>query len=145
MEKIRQNVMAIIIHENKLLLVKQRRANYWNFPKGGVKTGETQEIALEREILEETGLKNLKVLKKSKYSLYYDLPKDLQQETGFKGKHCSIFILVSDNGNVVIEDELSDYKWVKQEDFGKLLNYENLKQLADDLVQEIKEFGIIID
>ena len=50
---------AVIIDKNKLLLIRRKKAQkeYWVFPGGGLKEGETFEESTKREVLEETGLK----------------------------------------------------------------------------------------
>lgn len=56
-----QVVAAIIKKEGKFLITKrlssQSSANKWEFPGGKVEPNETHKSALEREILEEIGLK----------------------------------------------------------------------------------------
>jgi len=50
---------GIIIEDNKILLVKRNKEpnkGGWAIPGGSVKPGETLQRAVEREILEETGL-----------------------------------------------------------------------------------------
>lgn len=52
-------VGAVIIHQNKVLLVLRGKApakDKWAIPGGSVKLGETLKTAAEREVLEETGL-----------------------------------------------------------------------------------------
>lgn len=52
-------VGAVVLHENKILLVLRGQApseGVWAIPGGGVELGETLQAAAEREILEETGL-----------------------------------------------------------------------------------------
>src|SRR3989344_6093873 len=39
-----------------LYLLLRHTTDYWNFPKGNLEKGETDELAAKREILEETGL-----------------------------------------------------------------------------------------
>lgn len=55
----RINVRAIIPFENKLFLVKANRNNvdYYALPGGGLDNGENLKDALEREIIEEIGVK----------------------------------------------------------------------------------------
>lgn len=50
----RQAVRAIVIQNNKILMVHTNKGDY-KFPGGGVKKNETHEEALRREVTEETG------------------------------------------------------------------------------------------
>ena len=55
-------VVAAIIRKNAQILITKRPdkvhlANLWEFPGGKVEPGESLQIALEREILEELGIK----------------------------------------------------------------------------------------
>ncbi len=52
-------VGAVVIHQNKVLLVLRGQApakDRWAIPGGSVELGETLQTAAEREVLEETGL-----------------------------------------------------------------------------------------
>ncbi|MFA5069998.1 MAG: NUDIX domain-containing protein [Patescibacteria group bacterium] len=53
-----KHVKAIIIENNKILLLKRNREGriYWVFPGGQVESGETDEQALKREVKEEVGV-----------------------------------------------------------------------------------------
>lgn len=58
--KHRISVGAVVIHDNKILMVNHRRANrydFWVAPGGGVQGAETLEEAVIREVKEETGVK----------------------------------------------------------------------------------------
>ncbi len=53
-------VGAVVIHQNKVLLVLRGKApakGLWAIPGGSIELGETLQAAAEREILEETGLR----------------------------------------------------------------------------------------
>jgi 8-oxo-dGTP pyrophosphatase MutT (NUDIX family) len=50
----REAVRAVVLHDNKLLMVRTNAGSY-SFPGGGVEPGESHEDALRREVREETG------------------------------------------------------------------------------------------
>lgn len=55
----RAAVGAVVIHENRVLLVQRGRPpakGDWAIPGGSVRLGETLQAAAEREVLEETGV-----------------------------------------------------------------------------------------
>ena len=52
-------VGAIIVESDRVLLVERGKApleGWWSLPGGAVETGETLEVGIRREVLEETGL-----------------------------------------------------------------------------------------
>ncbi len=55
---IQRRVRAVIIKDGSVVLIKRVKPEevYWVFPGGGVEEDETSEMALKREVLEETGL-----------------------------------------------------------------------------------------
>ncbi|MCH7323904.1 NUDIX hydrolase [Solibacillus sp. MA9] len=55
--KIWNGASAIIIKENKVLMVRGKDTNSWGVPSGGVEQGESAWQACIREIWEETGYK----------------------------------------------------------------------------------------
>jgi 8-oxo-dGTP pyrophosphatase MutT (NUDIX family) len=55
----RKAARAIIFSDQKILMVYSTVNEDFKFPGGGVKTGESLTNALEREVLEETGMDNL--------------------------------------------------------------------------------------
>lgn len=53
---IRPSVYAIVLHDGKVLLLKSPESGKWMQPGGGIDKGETVEEALQREMLEESGI-----------------------------------------------------------------------------------------
>ena len=48
---------AVVIKENKVLMIRAKNKNSWGVPSGGIEVGETPQQACLRELWEETGFK----------------------------------------------------------------------------------------
>ena len=110
-------VNAIINNkEGKILLIKRKggiHSGKWAFPGGIIKKGETNEEALNREILEETGLKIKKILKK--IADYKYKRKNLEITKG-----TSYLVQVEKFEVTISTKEISSFKWVDLEEIKKL-------------------------
>ena len=73
--------MVIVNQEDQFFLGKRIGADAWQFPQGGIDEGETPEVALYRELFEETGLERDKVeiIDISKKWLVYHIPHVFQR------------------------------------------------------------------
>jgi 8-oxo-dGTP diphosphatase len=65
MDSDRQRVAAVIVRDDRVLMVRERGPDadgrhlgqeYWTLPGGGIQPGETPDQAVRREVLEEVGL-----------------------------------------------------------------------------------------
>ena len=73
----RPNVGIVICNaKNEVFWGKRIREHSWQFPQGGIKSGETPEQAMFRELEEEVGLQpnHVKILGRTKEWLRYDVP-----------------------------------------------------------------------
>jgi putative (di)nucleoside polyphosphate hydrolase len=61
---------------NEVFWGKRVREHSWQFPQGGIKSGETPEVAMYRELHEEVGLhpEHVKILGRTRDWLRYDVP-----------------------------------------------------------------------
>jgi putative (di)nucleoside polyphosphate hydrolase len=75
----RPGIVAVFLNDSRDLLVcKRKDSQEWQFPQGGVEEGETWEQTLYREVLEELGNNDFKVLGQSSCPIRYDFPPDMQ-------------------------------------------------------------------
>ena len=77
---LRIGVGIVVLNSDNKVFVGKRKDNpvdKWQMPQGGVDPGETLLQAMKRELIEETSIKNIEVLKELDYWLEYELPKDL--------------------------------------------------------------------
>ena len=119
---------GLITNQNNETLMIYRRGK-WDLPKGKIEKDEPIEIAAEREIEEETGVKNLKLLNKLKNTYHTYNEKGVEV---FKITHWFHFS-IDDNPVLIpqIEEEIIDIKWFSNDDLSAPLSntYESIKDL----------------
>ena len=109
-------VSAAIFRDGKILLVRRARSparGFYSLPGGRVEFGETLHAALHREVAEETALK-IEILDLATWR------EVLPGTTG--GGHYLIMSFAArwTSGEVVLNDELDDHKWLAPEALGEL-------------------------
>ncbi len=125
-------VGAVIFNsDNKLLLCKSHKwQNQYVIPGGHIESGEPMEVALKREIREETGLEIYDIrligIKESIYS-----------PTFYEKKHFIFldYLCKTATHEVRLNDEAEEYAWIDIDDMG---NYE-LGGFTKDLLMNIRE------
>ena len=114
-------------------------------PQGGVDAGESYISAMKRELFEETGIKNIEIIKEIKNIYQYELPDNLVGiiwKGKFRGQKQKWFItrfLGTDNEiNINTEHpEFINWKWIDPNLLPKVIvNFK--KDLYCDLLKEIK-------
>jgi len=132
---VRNEVQGVIFDQNRgklVLLVRKRdrrvRRLHWRLLKGGIDQGETKIEALEREILEETGLKNIMILDQvHNYEFIF---------RGMRHRVSSFLVRADSTEPVKLqESELSDYVWATPEDAKGLLFWHNEREALRKLGQ----------
>ena len=148
---LRVGVGAIVLNkENKIFVGKrtdQPHNNKWQMPQGGVNDGEDLISAVKRELDEETGIKNIKILKELDEWTEYELPHYLLGKI-WKGKYRGQkqkWLVMKFEGN---DDEINlgtdrpefiDWKWVKPENLPKII-VDFKKKLYERLLLKIRPF-----
>jgi 8-oxo-dGTP pyrophosphatase MutT (NUDIX family) len=132
-----KKVLAIIKSDqgNFLLLrtnPKHMQMDSWYVVTGSVKDNETDEVAVRREIQEETGLGIIDI-RLTSLILEYEWPKD-------SGKMCSekvFFVVVKEDKVKLSRWEHLEYKWLDKENFIKEIDWFDGKV---ELVKILKSF-----
>ena len=129
--KFRPNVAAVILNQrgDKTLMFHRvdGRRNGWQFPQGGVDAGETEEQAILRELNEEIGTNDVKILKQSSRRTRYQFPeavkKRMQQKNRWRqycGQEQRWFLVKLNQGTETLslsneghKQEFDRFKWMR--------------------------------
>ena len=77
---LRTGVGIIILNDQNKIFVGKRKDNpgdKWQMPQGGVDEGEDYITAMKRELLEETSIQNIEIIKEIDKIYQYELPENL--------------------------------------------------------------------
>ena len=147
---LRVGVGVIILNNKNQVFVGKRKdnpVNKWQMPQGGVDVGENYITAMKRELFEETGIKNIQILKEIEGMFEYELPKNLLGiiwKGKFRGQKQKWFIIrflgLDDEINLETEHpEFIEWKWIPVESLPEV-NVDFKRNLYLKLLVKIKEF-----
>jgi len=114
--------IVLLNFENKIFVGKRidNPVNSWQMPQGGVDKNENLLNAAFRELREETGVKNVKLIKEIDTWLTYDLPKNLLGKLWngkYRGQRQKWFVMrfigKDEEVNVKTKNaEFKEWKWI---------------------------------
>jgi len=121
---LRIGVGIILLNKKNEVFVGKRidnPKNFWQMPQGGVGKKESYFSAAKRELEEETGIKQVKLIREIKEWFIYDLPKNLLGKIWkgkYRGQKQKWFIMkfLGKNEDINIKTknpEFLDWKWVE--------------------------------
>jgi len=137
-----RNCVTVVIFDNihnPFFLIMKRQKNWqgWEFVKGGIEEGETEEQAVKREIKEETNLQKYKILKKIE-----GIRKEFIGMENKKNIHSVYLVEASMNIPINIpkgpEAEHSTYLWGDKSSAMSKLTWDNDKKILEAALEEIK-------
>ena len=128
----RQGVGIIVLNQNNKVFVGKRIDNpidKWQMPQGGVDRNENLLSAMKRELLEETSIKSIKIIKEFDFWLQYELPKNLIGKIWkgkYRGQKQKWFLMrfIGDDNEININThnpEFLDWKWIELNQLTKVV------------------------
>jgi putative (di)nucleoside polyphosphate hydrolase len=119
----RKNVCLITYRDGKFLLVNliYWKEDWWKFPQGGMKVGESEEAAAKREFLEELGTDKIEIVGQSTMTNRYEWSNNFIEKREMKWKgQAQRFLLVrflgSDEDLKPNQDEVRAFRWATREE-----------------------------
>ncbi|MCY4443236.1 MAG: NUDIX domain-containing protein [Proteobacteria bacterium] len=120
----RESVVGVFVaHDEVLVLERFDTPGAWQFPQGGIESGESAEQALVREMQEELGCGEFQILQSSADMIYYDFPTTLIAPISkmFRGQKsrwylCAFgepFEVMGVDLSRATDREFADFRWVK--------------------------------
>ena len=148
----RIGVGAIILNKDNHVFVGKRKDNpidKWQMPQGGVDRGEDFITAMKRELIEETSITNIKILKEIDNMYEYQLPENLVGiiwKGRFRGQKQKWFIVrfLGKDSEINLETkypEFIDWKWIEP----KLLPEVIVNFKKNLYLNLLKEINLVID
>ena len=147
---LRIGVGAIVLNKKNQVFVGKRKDNQvdkWQMPQGGVNEGEDLTSAMKRELNEETGIQNIKILNEIDGWFEYELPNYLLGKIWrgkFRGQKQKWFIVkfLGNDEEINLEKdkpEFIEWKWL---DIEKLPNVivDFKKRVYEKLLPKIRNF-----
>ena len=145
---LRLGVGIIVLNKENRVFVGKRKDNptdRWQMPQGGVDLGENFSEAMKRELKEETGIKNIKIIKEIEKFTQYELPDYLLGKIWkgkYKGQKQKWFIVrfIGEDNEInhnTGRPEFIEWQWLNIEDLPKVI-VSFKKKLYEELLPKIK-------
>tara|TARA_B100000900_G_scaffold279818_1_gene239376 strand:- start:128 stop:598 length:471 start_codon:yes stop_codon:yes gene_type:complete len=144
---LRTGVGIIVLNNQNKIFVGRRKDNpgdKWQMPQGGVNEGEDFVEAMKRELMEETSIKNIKIIKEIDKIYQYELPENLIGiiwKGKYRGQKQKWFItrFLGEESEINLNTkhaEFIDWKWIEPELLPEVIvNFK--KDLYLNLLKEI--------
>ena len=148
---LRSGVGIVVLNkENKVFVARRidNPKNYWQMPQGGIDDDEDYLIAAYRELREETGIKNVELIKELDGFTTYKLPTNLLGiiwKGKYKGQKQKWFVMrfLGNDDEINIKTkkpEFLDWKWIELDKITdlvvkfKLDVYKEIKKKVKDIL-----------
>ena len=123
---------VILDSEGRVLLLRRKQEGTWVLPKGRVEPGETLKQTALREVEEETGLKNFKIIREIglvRY-IFFWRPDNVNYK---KTVHYFLMRLNGQN-EIKMEPDFAEFAWRNTEEAAKLLTFENDRRIVRSII-----------
>jgi ADP-ribose pyrophosphatase YjhB (NUDIX family) len=129
---------GIVVRKNKVALVRNKGGKSWSFPKGNMEKGEDELAAAKREVYEETGILDLKLVKLLGTIKRHRINDDGIGEDKGEMKVMTLFLFRTDQESLEpVDTDNPEARWVSKSEVADLLTHEKDKKFFLSIIEEV--------
>lgn len=135
---VRETAGGVVLNPAGEIAVTCQKGDSWSLPKGGVDGNETAREAAEREIYEETGLRDLFFVRDLGTYERYRIGRGGVGEDTSQLKRIHMFLFrTSEQVLHPVDPENTDARWVKRADIVSVLTHKKDKEFIADILSHL--------
>ena len=134
----KESAGGVVVNARGEVLVVSQHSDSWSLPKGYIEEGEEALAAAKREIAEESGIRNLRLLKPLPSYKRFRIGKGGKGEDTSVLKTIHIFLFKTDEEILMpVDPENPEAKWVSKEAVADLLTHPKDKEFFHKILFEL--------
>jgi 8-oxo-dGTP pyrophosphatase MutT (NUDIX family) len=128
---------GVVLNKHGEVLVVNQRDNTWSLPKGGIKDGEDPRETAIREIAEESGIKELTMIKILKSYSRYAMSNTGREDTD-KFKRITMYLFTTEQEELRPMDPRNpEARWVPKQEVAALLSNPKDQDFFEEVMPEL--------
>lgn len=144
MEKIKEKSFGVVpilkdSQNNLFFCLVQHAKEHWGFPKGHGNEGETGIDTAKRELMEETGIEDINLLRDKSFTENYTFEADGIEHD----KTVEYFIgFTSDRETNTLknfQEEISEMKWLTYDEAKNLITFSEARRILNEVMEYLKQ------
>ena len=132
---------GVVVGPGNKIVVVNRNNDSWSLPKGHLDSGENEEDAAVREIFEESGIQDVRVIEKLGE---YERPRIGKGGVGddlTQIKHITMFLCITNQENLApIDPENPEAQWLSVQDVSDKLTHQKDKEFFQSVTPRLLRF-----
>jgi 8-oxo-dGTP pyrophosphatase MutT (NUDIX family) len=130
---------GVVLNKDGLVLVVNQNGNSWSLPKGHIDPGEEKLEAAIREIYEESGIKNLDLIKELESYERYRIGMDGGEDRS-ETKTIYMFLFTTEEEKLEpLDPGNPEARWVEKEKVAELLTHKKDKEFFLKIINDINQ------